>query len=145
MIASSAIVSSGPKLQVWTDRQQRRELIVHGKTKTLIDYLVVYRSGNALQAEPGSEQPLDHMIMQIARNPIAIFQDTEPLLISSRLAQLKAMAAWPAKVAAMSRSASANGGCGKIRPATIAPRGPESPQSGSAITWLTGTYGRTCR
>ena len=83
------------ELQVWTDWQQRRELIndrkcnatqrwrrilmkgenrapdlpdrlvklFHGMTEALIDCIVVYRSGNALQAEPSSEQPLDHMIM----------------------------------------------------------------------------------
>ena len=49
--------------------------LIHGMTEALIDCLVVYRSRDALQAEPSSEQPLDHMIMQIPRNPITIFQN----------------------------------------------------------------------
>src|SRR4029450_11473650 len=49
----------------------------------LLDDLVVHGGGDALQAESRGEEPLDYVIMEVARNAPPIYEDAEPLLISS--------------------------------------------------------------
>jgi hypothetical protein len=63
--------------------------LVDGAREALLDDLLVHSRSDALQTESRGEQPLDDMIMEIARNAPPIYQDAEPLLISSSVAQLQ--------------------------------------------------------
>ena len=49
----------------------------HGTRQTLINSVIVDRRGNALQAKTSRKQPLNDMIMQIARNAVAILEDAQ--------------------------------------------------------------------
>jgi hypothetical protein len=60
-----------------------------GAGEALRDDLVVHGRRDALQTESGGEELLDDVIMEVARNALAIYQDTEPLLISSRVAEFQ--------------------------------------------------------
>ena len=40
--------------------------------------------GRALQAEADGEQPLDHQVVQVAADPVAVLEDREPLLVLAR-------------------------------------------------------------
>src|SRR5215218_8117732 len=55
----------------------------------LLNGLVVQGRGDTLQAEPCGEQPLDDVIMQVTGDAPPIYQDTEPLLIGSSVAEFQ--------------------------------------------------------
>ena len=57
------------------------------RVRQLLKDLLIHGRGDALQTESSGEQPLDDVIMEITGNAIPIVQDTQPLLISSSVAE----------------------------------------------------------
>ena len=105
---------------------------------------VAQPAADALHGEPGGEQPLDHVVVQIARDPVAILEQHHPLLSARASASSSATAAWLANVVAMSRSASSNRCRPRSRPTTSAPRVSTVPTSGSTMTGPTGSTSDRC-
>src|SRR6185312_16112317 len=80
-----------------SDLTNRLIEFLDGSTQTHLDRIVSDGRSNALQAKARCEEPLDDMIMKIPRDPIPIFQNPKPLLISSGIAELQRDGRWAGK------------------------------------------------